>query len=245
MRLKRIGTQFVGIVLTGVLATSLFPVAAWGGSAGAGGLGCFSVRRKEYPGDSSILPTPAERNKEEYVYNEAGTNAIKQEVKARRAVTLAFCADSYKPGQIDPPQYINTENDEWAHYTYDKDAAPNHAMTIIGWDDGYSKNNFLTNHQPPQDGAWIVKNSWGAIDQESPNKFRWGKGGNGYFCISYYDKSLQLPESFKFDTSKENDYFINQYDVGDMPRTQANHWIKQKAPEHVQSRAIALRTGQG
>lgn len=45
----------------------------------------------------------------------------------------------------------------------------NHAVTIVGWDDSYSKENFNAEHQPPADGAWIVKNSWGAESNEFPN----------------------------------------------------------------------------
>lgn len=36
---------------------------------------------------------------------------------------------------------------------------PNHAVTIIGWDDNYSRENFV--FKPERDGAWIVKNSYG------------------------------------------------------------------------------------
>lgn len=36
---------------------------------------------------------------------------------------------------------------------------PNHAVTIIGWDDNYSRENFVS--KPERDGAWIVKNSYG------------------------------------------------------------------------------------
>ncbi len=52
-----------------------------------------------------------------------------------------------------------------------------HAVTIIGWDDSYSRFNFDPSDQPEQDGAWLAKNSWG--DQ---------KGDEGYLWISYYDK---------------------------------------------------------
>ena len=36
-----------------------------------------------------------------------------------------------------------------------------HAAVIIGWDDNYSKENFNTEQQPSENGAWIIKNSWG------------------------------------------------------------------------------------
>ena len=59
-------------------------------------------------------------------------------------------------------------------YYYPGSNGPNHAITIVGWDDNYSKSNFKT--APAGDGAWICKNSWG----ES-----WGN--KGYFYVSYYD----------------------------------------------------------
>ena len=36
-----------------------------------------------------------------------------------------------------------------------------HAAVIIGWDDNYSKENFNSEQQPSENGAWIIKNSWG------------------------------------------------------------------------------------
>ena len=36
-----------------------------------------------------------------------------------------------------------------------------HTVVIIGWDDNYSKENFNEKQRPTEDGAWIIKNSWG------------------------------------------------------------------------------------
>lgn len=76
-----------------------------------------------------------------------------------------------------------------------------HAITIIGWDDNYNKNNFK--NTPGGNGAWICKNSAGT---------NWGN--NGYFYLSYYDKTLNKELSYTFilnDTTKYNK--IYQYDI--------------------------------
>ena len=44
-------------------------------------------------------------------------------------------------------------------YYYDIISVSNHAVTLIGWDDNYSADNFIV--KPPGDGAFIIKNSWG------------------------------------------------------------------------------------
>lgn len=84
--------------------------------------------------------------------------------------------------------YINILN--YSQYTDNQLASTNHAVTIVGWDDNYSVDNFLEGKQPPADGAWIVRNSWGE-----------NYGNAGYFYLSYYDQSICMPESFDFVTS--------------------------------------------
>lgn len=158
--------------------------------------------------ESSILPSPAN--------NGPGVAVMKQELLAGRAVEICFAADQSMPGQESSAQYLNTKDNTWAHYTYE-DVSMTHAVCVVGYDDSYSKENFLAEHQPPGDGAWLVKNSWGAADQEFPNKRSWGVDGKGYFWLSYYDRSIDLAETFDFDTTDplngEADYWlVNQYD---------------------------------
>ena len=62
-------------------------------------------------------------------------------------------------------------------YYLDVITQSNHAITLIGWDDDYSADNFEV--KPPGDGAFIIKNSWGT-----------DFGYEGYWYISYYDKSF-------------------------------------------------------
>ena len=55
-------------------------------------------------------------------------------------------------------------NDTGALYCYNSLLhTPNHAVSIIGWDDNYSVDNFIegTNSKPKSNGAWIIRNSWG------------------------------------------------------------------------------------
>lgn len=76
----------------------------------------------------------------------------------------------------------------------------NHAVTIVGWDDSYSKDNFLPASQVSGDGAWIVKNSWGG-----------GHGDGGYIYISYEDRTISGAVSAGFESADNYDHNY-QYD---------------------------------
>ncbi len=87
--------------------------------------------------------------------------------------------------------------DTHAFYQNQKTSS-NHAVAIVGWDDTYARSNFNTN--PPGDGAFIVKNSWGTD---------WGD--EGFFYLSYYDTSIS---SFAVFTGEDTESYdqVYQYD---------------------------------
>ena len=62
-------------------------------------------------------------------------------------------------------------------YSYPGSAGVNHAITLVGWDDNFAKENFSSNCNVTSNGAWIVRNSWGNA---------WGD--DGYFYLSYENK---------------------------------------------------------
>ena len=80
-----------------------------------------------------------------------------------------------------------------------------HAVVIVGWDDDYAASNFPA--PPAGNGAFLCKNSWGT-----------GSGEEGYFWVSYYDKTLARQECGDYNAvfcdlqSRDNYDKIYQYD---------------------------------
>lgn len=203
--------------------------------------------------ESYMLPSPAiikgsvQEGEDEYTYNEAGTNAIKQQLMNKRAVQIGYhCSqETGKETDTGDPNFLSKN---YAHYTYFL-ASANHAVTIVGWDDNYPVANFNegtmkddqgkeVNAFPPHDGAWLVKNSWGSGEETFPNRGRgnWGIVNNegvhtGYFWLSYYDKSLANPEALAFNKSNVGkSYELDQHDympVNDVYGAQEEKEIKE------------------
>ena len=62
-----------------------------------------------------------------------------------------------------------------------------HAITIVGWDDEYSRENFkpINGKIPEKNGAWLIQNSWG--DYNSLNGFFWVSYEDAYLLSDTYD----------------------------------------------------------
>ena len=121
--------------------------------------------------------------------NAADNDTIKQTIMTYGAVTTSFYYDG---------AYYNSGN--YAYYCNSATYA-NHEVAIVGWDDNFDKSKF--NNTPPGNGAFIMKNSWGA-----------GWGQSGYFYISYYDAQVGMNENAVFENAEStaNYAHVYQYD---------------------------------
>ncbi len=123
--------------------------------------------------------------------NTAAMNRIKQLIMDSGAVEFAYYSDE--------SSYLRTTAYHGTNYYCNIEKGTNHEITIIGWDDNYSKSNFR--YTPPGDGAWLARNSWGT-----------DFGDDGYFWMSYYDKSAEQYAKFTMtdDTTIYNRYYYKE-----------------------------------
>lgn len=123
-------------------------------------------------------------------YQKASIENIKQALMSHGAVSVGMYAGDPQTGNWNNSPYFNPST----YASYIPSGNPdglsvgraNHAVTVVGWDDDYSRNNFNPANRPPYDGAWIVKNSWGSTT--------WGD--KGYFYLSYYDAVIDTGAAY-------------------------------------------------
>lgn len=78
-----------------------------------------------------------------------------------------------------------------------------HAVMVVGWDDNYSKDMFRDGVKPSNNGAWLVRNSWGESNGN--------RNACEYFWMSYETYSL-ADTAWVFDFTKDNGY-DNNYQI--------------------------------
>ena len=105
-----------------------------------------------------------------YLINPHDKDDVKKAIMSHGAVATSF----YAAGSLNNSYYSATYN---SYYCYER-LTPNHAIMLVGWDDNFPKEQFKKS--PSADGAWLVRNSWGAEGYEY----------QGYFWLSYEDAGL-------------------------------------------------------
>jgi len=140
----------------------------------------------------------------EYTEDEVNTmrNRIKEHIINYGAISVSVNADT---------TYLNT-NTGAANLNIDEVYA-NHSVTIIGWDDNYSKDKFPTNYQPTTNGAYIVLNSWGK-DWGTTYGGTWK--GNGIYYVSYEDFLIETDMRGVTSVSNIEYDYLHQHDTSEM-----------------------------
>ncbi|MCL2225144.1 MAG: dockerin type I domain-containing protein [Defluviitaleaceae bacterium] len=86
------------------------------------------------------------------------------------------------------------------HSTLNGGGSGAHLVTIVGWDDNFPRT--LFNRRPSQDGAWLMKNTWGCW---------WGD--DGYFWVSF-EHHIATRDNFAFAPARAFPTGINLYEAG-------------------------------
>ena len=141
-------------------------------------------------------------------YSSEELEAVRKIIKEQLVVNGAI---SSMTGGGMPQFYNNTSTFESTAYNCnDSSKVRDHAITIVGWDDNYSKENFGEGRKPSTDGAYIVLNSYGDSSFD-----------NGYIYISYEDffieeeiYSIQSTSQINHDYLYQHDFYGGIYEVG-------------------------------
>lgn len=102
-------------------------------------------------------------------------DAIKNHIVKYGAISAVTAGNEikYYSNQTEPSKSV-------AYFCNDSSMVRDHAVTIVGWDDNYSKENFTGVAKPQNDGAYICLNTYGTSNFDK-----------GYLYISYEDSLIE------------------------------------------------------
>ncbi len=131
----------------------------------------FPVESTKYFYDEIFDKTPEYALTEAILFNNnSESSAIKELIYTYGSVVGNFNADT---------SYLSNRMAFYcADATLTISQLSGHCVSVVGWDDGYPKENFANSISgtPKEDGAWLIKNSWGEYNTLG-----------GYFWVSYED----------------------------------------------------------
>ena len=126
-------------------------------------------------------------------YTHSDREAIKWAVYKYGGVSTSIYAN-VASSNLNSSAYYNGATNS---YCYDGGSAPNHEITIIGWDDNYDASKFGV--PVSGNGAFICQNSWGKSFGEA-----------GVFYVSYYDTNIGA-QAVSYSRVLDSNYYDNIY----------------------------------
>ena len=151
---------------------------------------------------SKLASKPSNMNEAETAFNVSSIIYLKKDKETIKNAVLNY--GGVYTGYFHSALYYDKVKGTYC-YPGERTAA-NHSIIIVGWDDNYPKENFRINSNIKNNGAWLVKSSWGNIGNEG-----------GYIWISYEDSTL-LDESYNTNyaimeaEASSNKYKLYQHD---------------------------------
>ena len=197
------------------------------------------AQETDYPYSTSTLPDALERTvaqdaavylENAYRYDFASAEDKTEAIKVVKKMIMDYGAVSWS--YYNGSQYLNKEDGK-SYYNYNGgtgSAKTNHAIMAVGWDDHYAKENFAKDHQPENDGAWIIRNSWGDT-----------VGEDGYIYISYEDVSLGSANPVYAVTTCDTSKYDNNYFYGNTAFSTATIAVRRAAQVYTMKSEHAVR----
>ena len=128
-----------------------------------------------------------------------------------------------------------------AFYSEEVTGTGNHAVTLIGWDDNYSRENFGV-EKPSGDGAWIVRNSAGASRHENGYFYLSYENLDSYFmCFSVTDAETSVPYDRVYGVTSGTWSYGAGYENNQNVAYAANRYQKQDTPEYLTEVSFGIR----
>ncbi len=131
---------------------------------------------------------------------------VKHWIREHGAVGISY----YSLADEEPENNYYKSNEGIDAYYYNGSEESNHAVTVVGWDDNYSKDNFRADVKPENNGAWLCRNSWSSDLADIKDFY-------SYFWLSYEDKGLEdaafayVPESVDPSVHRYDYYYDLEY----------------------------------
>lgn len=145
---------------------------------------------------------------------------IKNNIMESGSVAITYYAqtpqDAFDNTTSHPEKvYLNLETGAQCAPVRTANINPDHTVSIVGWDDNYSKENFASMNRPTHDGAFLVKNSWGSYGVYQPKRLQLvGDSSKAYTAdgnnIIDVDTREVLVEGYKITSYDSEEHIVVQ-----------------------------------